>query len=61
MTQKPSVNPRDNKGKQTGKNNQTQTNNSWGSQGTTRHDRSQKGWNQKEKTNGLFQRTITQI
>lgn len=57
VTQKPSVNPRDNKGKQTEKNNQTQTNNSWGSQGTTRHDRSQKGWNQKEKTNGLFQRT----
>ena len=57
VTQKPSVNPRDNKGKQTGKNNQTQTNNSWGSQGTTRHDRSQKGWNQKEKTNSLFQRT----
>ncbi|MEC9283669.1 MAG: TAXI family TRAP transporter solute-binding subunit [Bdellovibrionota bacterium] len=49
VTQKPAVNPRDNSGKQTG--------NSWGNQGTTKNDRSQKGWNQKAKTNGLFQRT----
>lgn len=59
VTKKPVVNARDNKGKQTGANKQTQNNNSWGKQGTTKHDRirNQPGWTNKEKSKGLFMKT----